>query len=361
MFERRLKIFLGILCAITLLLVVRATQVQVVQRDRWRKAAAETMKRSQLIETVRGRLLDRHGNVIAEDEACVDACVDYRALTDPPDANWVSDRAADRLRARLGDEVSKAPKARRRAMVEQEAQAVRDDINGMWARLAEVAHLPVEQIQEARQTIVQRVEMRRRGVWYRNYKRAAERDAAEPESFWERWLIDGGQSERTLDNFSIVVAEQAEPHVILRTIDAESQNELGKHIERYPGLVLRPSSHRTYPFAETACHLMGRVSHVNHEDLENDPERSNELRQYLPNDDIGKVGLESLCERALRGTKGKIERVVGDQTPVGRVEPVPGRDVRVTLDMELQAQVEDAFAHAELIDNQGNVEQALLH
>src|SRR3954463_4710035 len=158
MFERRLKIFLGFLCAITLVLVVRAMQVQVVQRDRWRKAAAETMKRSQLIETVRGRLLDRHGNVIAEDEACVDACVDYRALTDPPDANWVNDRAADRLRARMGDEFSKAPKARRRAMVEQEAQAVRDDIKGMWAGLAEVAPLPVEQVQEARQTIVQRVE-----------------------------------------------------------------------------------------------------------------------------------------------------------------------------------------------------------
>jgi penicillin-binding protein 2 len=361
MFERRLKLFLAFLCFVTLVLVVRALQVQVVQRDRWRKAAAETMKRSQLIETVRGRILDRHGNVIARDEAGVDACVDYRALTDPPDESWVNDRAVERLRARAGEEYTKAPKSRRRAMVEEEAKAVRADIDRMWPRLAAVAHVPVEEIQEARQTIIQRVEMRRRLAWYRSYKKAAERDQAEPESFWQKWLIDGGKTERSLDNFSILVAEQTEPHVVVHTIDAEAQIDLGKHIERYPGLVLRPSTHRTYPFAEVACHLMGRVSHVNHEDLDADPEKTDELRQYLPNDEIGRAGLESLCERALRGTKGKIERVLGEQGIVGRTEPVPGRDVRITIDMELQAQVEDAFAHAELIDAKGNVEQALLH
>ena len=58
MFERRLKIFLGLLCVVTLVLVVRAGQLQVVEKDRWRHAAAETMKRTQLVDTVRGSLLD---------------------------------------------------------------------------------------------------------------------------------------------------------------------------------------------------------------------------------------------------------------------------------------------------------------
>ena len=59
MFERRLKLFLLILSGVTVALAVRAVQVQVFQRDRWVKAAAETMRRSHFVDTVRGSLLDR--------------------------------------------------------------------------------------------------------------------------------------------------------------------------------------------------------------------------------------------------------------------------------------------------------------
>src|SRR4051794_8894540 len=167
MFERRLKIFLGLLCAVTFVLVARAAQLQVVQKDRWRKAAAETRKRSQLVETVRGSILDYQGRVLARDEACIDACVDYRALTDPPDENWVRDQAVARLK--LGDESLKAPRSRRNVLVTQETARVRDDLGRMWARLAAVGHLTPEQVNDVRQSVVQRVEMRRMLVWYRNY------------------------------------------------------------------------------------------------------------------------------------------------------------------------------------------------
>src|SRR5687768_11967790 len=101
MFERRLKIFLGLLCAVTVALTLRAGQVQVVQAERWQKAAAETMKRSQLLDTTRGSILDLKGRVLARDEACVNACVDYRAITDPPNEGWINEKAAERLRNRL--------------------------------------------------------------------------------------------------------------------------------------------------------------------------------------------------------------------------------------------------------------------
>ena len=53
MFERRLKIFLGVLALFTLVLLVRAGQVQIVEHDFWTGRAEEAMKRSRLIETVR--------------------------------------------------------------------------------------------------------------------------------------------------------------------------------------------------------------------------------------------------------------------------------------------------------------------
>lgn len=363
MFERRLKIFLGCLCAVAFVIAVRAAQVQVVDHDQWIKAAAETMRRAVPVDTVRGSLLDVRGRVIARDEACVDACVDYRALTDPPDEGWVNDRALERLKARPGDAYAKAPKSKRKQMVADEADAVRGDLKSMWEKLAQVSGRTPGQIAEARDAIVHRVETRRRLVWYRSYERAVERQAKQPattQPFWMRWL-DENRDEPQLDQFSVTVAEQNEAHPLLKAIDLEAQNELGRHIERYPGLVLRASTHRIYPLGPTGCHILGRVSKVTQEDLQKDPERSNELRAYQPNDDIGRGGVEALCERALRGWKGMSVRTVGESNPVSRTEPVPGKDVRITIDMELQARVEDAFAHAELGLPKEPIEHTVLH
>ena len=58
MFERRLKLFLVILCGVSLRWGARRPGAG-LPRDRWVKAAAETMKRSQLVETVRGNIYDR--------------------------------------------------------------------------------------------------------------------------------------------------------------------------------------------------------------------------------------------------------------------------------------------------------------
>src|ERR1041384_445679 len=113
MFERRLKIVLGVLLAVSVALVLRAGQVQILQAENWRKEAIESMKRGQDIETTRGSLLDNHGRPIALDQPCIDACVDYRVITDTPDEHWVSKRASERLRARYGDGYGSQPQKKR--------------------------------------------------------------------------------------------------------------------------------------------------------------------------------------------------------------------------------------------------------
>jgi cell division protein FtsI/penicillin-binding protein 2 len=95
MFERRLKIVLVVLALFTVVLILRAGQVQVIQNDKWTSQAAETMKRSVLIDTVRGAIRDRKGKLVAHDTSCVDVCVDYRALTDPPEPKWLAARGLD--------------------------------------------------------------------------------------------------------------------------------------------------------------------------------------------------------------------------------------------------------------------------
>src|SRR5690349_11365173 len=88
-FERRLKIFLAVLFVVTCVLVGRAMQLQVLNRDEYRQQAAMEMTNEELTETIRGKILDRKNQVIAQDMPCINACVDYRAITRDPDPEWL--------------------------------------------------------------------------------------------------------------------------------------------------------------------------------------------------------------------------------------------------------------------------------
>src|SRR5688500_8296402 len=124
MFERRLKVFLVLLFAMTGVLAIRAAHVQIVQRDHWAAEALKQMTRWRYVPTVRGKILDKDGREVAFDRPCIDACVDFRALTDPPDKGWVRDVAAERLTLSMGDAYKKAARAKRTEMLDAEVVRV---------------------------------------------------------------------------------------------------------------------------------------------------------------------------------------------------------------------------------------------
>src|SRR5688500_2965904 len=159
----------------TAALLVRAAQGQAGERAHWRQRAAEAMKRSRLVETVRGSILDYRGRQVAVDRPCVDACVDYRALVTPPDEGWVREKAIQRLRLRMGDTYVSATPKQKRELRAKEVEAVKADIESMWGRFAELSGKSRDEIEDIRQGIVRKVEMRRRYVWYRNYEQALKR------------------------------------------------------------------------------------------------------------------------------------------------------------------------------------------
>ena len=363
MFERRLKIFLAVLAVAVVVLIARAAQVQILLRQYWKTQAREAMKRTHLVDTTRGNILDRNGHILAIDKPCIDACIDYRALTSHPDPEWLKAKATERLIARLGDGWAKFSARQKAEQREQEVKAVLADIEEMWPRLAQISGRPLDEIEETRDAIVRRVETRQRFVWYKRYEEALKNGGKKVETArWKKWIADGGDDTPAIDNFNVVVAEQLESHVILHAVDTSTQNELGKDIDQYPGLVLRPGTHRTYPYDDVACHLLGHLARVDAADI-NENKGLDELREFLPNDLVGKAGVESLCEPALRGTRGKIDKVLGEETVLGSQQPAPGQDVHLSIDIELQQQIQSAFASATLRDAKGKVveENAVLH
>src|SRR4051812_40054766 len=170
MFERRLKIFLGILIGGTVILLMRAAHLQLANGDYWRKQAAEALHRRTLVEPVRGRIVDFHDNVLAEDVACIDAAVDYRAID--LDDKWLKEQANSRLLAHFGPNYRRAEKAVRDKMLKEEIERVKDDLVNLWKTLAQISGKPLEEIEEIKSTIRRRVEMRKRYIWYKKYEQA---------------------------------------------------------------------------------------------------------------------------------------------------------------------------------------------
>lgn len=141
-------------------------------------------------------------------------------------------------------------------------------------------------------------------------------------------------------------------HLLARAdIDREALALIETHRADFPGVSVIASPVRQYPFGELAAHAVGFLNEVNADDL-----REYEGRDYRAGERIGRSGIERAWESILRGRRGwvRLERDVRGLLlssrdlfdrlrPERRQEPVPGRDLVLTLDMELMRAVDRAF------------------
>ena len=104
---------------------------------------------------------------------------------------------------------------------------------------------------------------------------------------------------------------------------------------------------RYYPNGETAAHILGYLGKIS---------QANEIKKYIeelgysPNDIIGKTGVEDSFEQYLRGVNGtrRVEvDVLGNTINVlDEEKPIPGNNLYLTIDLELQKVAEDALKQA---------------
>jgi cell division protein FtsI/penicillin-binding protein 2 len=241
--------------------------------DNWQQQAVESMKRPRLIETTRGTIFDHKSIPIALDEACIDAAVDFRAVVEPPDPVWVKEQAIARVRRELGDAYGKTAAEQRKRRIDDAVKAVEHDLGEMWTALAAELNAKdpaaaLEQIEDTRRGIVERVRMRRRYVWYHKYQKAVDEKKGVAAPWYAKWLLDdeteGGPD---IDNFIEDVGEQEAAHPILHDISNDTLIRLKKSRDRYPGLTFVDSTVRRYPYKNVASHVLGRLSKVMAEDI----------------------------------------------------------------------------------------------
>jgi penicillin-binding protein 2 len=102
-----------------------------------------------------------------------------------------------------------------------------------------------------------------------------------------------------------------------------------------PGVVVQVVPVRKYPGGETIAHLVGYTGEISREELKRE-----QFRNYSEGDSIGKFGLEKYLDADLRGKDGaeQIEvNALGKEVRVlGRIEPIAGHNVVLTIDFRLQ-------------------------
>jgi len=138
---------------------------------------------------------------------------------------------------------------------------------------------------------------------------------------------------------------------LFRDIDREQLAALETHLAELPALDIVTVPLRDYPYATLGAHLIGYLNEVNAEDIK----RAADPSTYRPGDRIGRSGLEKRYETLLKGSRGFRRLVVdargkpleGTRPDSLEVEmlkqPVPGHDIRLTLDMQLMEAFDRAF------------------
>lgn len=92
---------------------------------------------------------------------------------------------------------------------------------------------------------------------------------------------------------------------------------------------------RQYPLKDASAHVLGYIGQISEQELS-----MPEYGGYNGTDLIGKTGLEQFYEHVLKGIDGK-ELIEADAhgrrvRTLGQTDPVPGKDITVTIDAKLQ-------------------------
>ncbi len=108
---------------------------------------------------------------------------------------------------------------------------------------------------------------------------------------------------------------------------------------KFPGIFVDARLKRHYPFSELTTHNLGYVARINKKDADK-LEQQGKFENYAATHGIGKLGIEKYYEDILHGTIGHQEVEINNQGRIIRTlnytPPVKGKDLTLTLDIELQ-------------------------
>lgn len=134
----------------------------------------------------------------------------------------------------------------------------------------------------------------------------------------------------------------ASPYLFAEDVPIGAISVIKEQAESFPNVSIMTQPVRNYPYGSLGAHMLGRVGMISAEEYE-----KNKDYGYTINSRIGKDGIEKYLEDYLRGENGSgsVEQSSGGYSMGGNVEkaPVNGRDVSLTIDLDMQLACEEAL------------------
>jgi penicillin-binding protein 2 len=178
---------------------------------------------------------------------------------------------------------------------------------------------------------------------------------------WDRLSGALGMSFKQLeDRYKSKRYDQLQPLPLKEDVSEDLAVYLRDRSEDYPGIDIREDWRREYPYAPMASHVIGFLGAI----------RESETSYYKnlgydPDSRIGQFGVEQTYESVLRGTPGYVKYEVDSRgrflRQLDRKEPVPGFDLQLTIDLDLQQFTERALQNEIMVRRRTEAPTVLLN
>jgi len=343
MYEKRIKFFVILSALLLFLCLLRLIQMQLLPTSSV-QSDIEQLKRqkgqSRQLKTVRGKILDRAGNELAIDEPHFQMCIDYQfssfmddrvgqgkllmaADKEDPDAVAKAQKALDIGLEDLNQVIDKCAQFRgvQSSNIRAEIQRMNDDIWNRRAWQAWRRNFPNSELFNKYDNILS----------IPDSEAMADFEAKEPNDTQRIRLID-----------KIDLVEMHQPWMLLELETDDDIFAAQLEFLKVDGIQIMPKARRLYPYGTVAAQTIGWVSPVTQE-KDQQLFKDDKLASYLA-DELGgrEDGVEYICEAILRGRRGEEFEDIDSQ--IVRTEISFGSNVKLTLDIELQEEIENYLA-----------------
>ena len=331
MYDKRIRIFILVIAAFLLVCLLRLTQMQLLPNWSVQDEIAELKRQRGLswqLKTLRGRILDRKGKVLAADQPQFQLCIDYK-LTCFLDQRV---RQAKLLKAAAKNNPNPS------FDIKKDLQAKLEDLQRVIDKCTYFG-LKRTDIESGIAQINNKIwNLREYLAWKRNF----------PDKDFKLAVPDPNERLLLVDKVDIAEMHDSWPLLDLKTDDDIFTAQL--EFADIAGVQILPKGQRFCSYGTVAAQTIGWVGPATQEG-DKALFADDKLSSYLDGEVCGREdGVEYVCEAILRGRRGELVYDI-DRELVNRTETQFGKDVSLTIDIELQKRIEEYLANGQLNPN----------
>ena len=303
--------------ALMLVLLIRLFILTVAEKEEWSQAA-ENLSTKTIYETApRGQILDRNGEVLAGNAYAMSVRMSKGTMTDE----------------KLNDSILKLTR-----LLGQNG----DTLSASFPIRLDGENRPVYEDGADREAFLKQFGLS-------EYLNAAEAFSKLRKYF----TIEDTLSRGDARNIMVVRSQMAElgykkymPVTVARDVSDQTVSILEESGNAYPGVEVFSEVSRIYPNGNTASHILGYLGKIS----DSEKEKYGEENGYQSWDLIGKDGIEKAYEDVLRGKSGeekiRVNAAGNFVKSIGKTEAQKGKDVILTIDLQIQKAAEQALEKA---------------